>query len=74
MITPTLAVINHCAELEHCAPIRIKERFKFETAKTPVDQDRLDTFLMHARPVIKALVLVMFATACQDSRRERRLG
>jgi hypothetical protein len=65
VITPTQAVINHCASLELCAPIRIK-RFEFDAAvKTPVDQGWLDTFLMHARPMIKALVLVMFATACR---------
>src|SRR5258705_1499889 len=65
VITPTQAVINHCAELELCSFIRIK-RFDFETAiKTPVDQDWLDTILMYARPVIKALVLVMFGTACR---------
>ena len=65
VITPTQAVINHCAGLELCSFIRI-ERFDFEeTTKTPVDQDWLDIFLMHARPMIKALVLVMFATACR---------
>ncbi len=65
VITPTQAVINHCAELEKCAFVRIK-RFDFdETVKTPVDQLWLDTFLLYARPVIKALVLVMYATACR---------
>lgn len=66
VITPTQAVINHCAELELCAFIRIK-RFEEENVgiKTPVDQDWLDTFLLYARPMIKALVLVMYATACR---------
>jgi integrase len=65
VVTPTQAVINHCAQLELCSFIRIK-RFDFEeTTKTPVDRDWLDTFLMYARPAIKALVLVMFGTACR---------
>lgn len=62
-ITPTLAVINHCAELEKCAPVRMK-RFKFERkVKTPVTVEWLDTFCTHARPLMQALVLQMFATA-----------
>jgi integrase len=65
VITPTQAVINHCAGLELCPPIRIK-RFEFETAiKTPVTLEWLDTLCAHARPVIKAIVLTMFATACR---------
>jgi integrase len=65
VITPTQAVINHCAGLELCSPIRIK-RFEFETAiKTPVTLEWLDTLCAHARPVIKAMVLTMFATACR---------
>jgi integrase-like protein len=65
VITPTQAVINHCAGLELCSPIRIK-RFEFETAiKTPVTLEWLDALCAHARPVIKAIVLTMFATACR---------
>ncbi|MCK1465800.1 hypothetical protein IVB34_47835 [Bradyrhizobium sp. 2] len=30
VIVPTLAVINHCAELGHCSPLRMK-RFKVDT-------------------------------------------
>ena len=70
VITPTQAIINHCAELEVggkplCPPVRIK-RFEFETAmKTPVTLEWLNTLCAHARPVTKALVLTMFATACR---------
>jgi integrase len=65
VITPTQAIINHCADLELCAPIRIK-RFKFiEKVKKPVTLEWLNTFCDHARPVVKALVLDMFATACR---------
>ena len=65
VITPTQAIINHCADLELCAPIRIK-RFKFtEKIKKPVTLEWLNALCDHARPVIKALVLDMFATACR---------
>ncbi len=71
VITPTRAVINHCAELEMCAPIRVR-KFKFEQKiKTPVLQDWLDTFCAHARPQIAALATFMFATACRISEARR---
>jgi integrase len=63
VITPTRAIINHCAELELCAPIRIK-KYKFQSkVKKPVTLEWLNTFTAYARPMIKALVLQMFATA-----------
>ena len=65
VITPTQAIINHCAGLELCPPIRIK-RFKFVAQKKkPVTLEWLNTFCGHARPIIKALALVMFGTACR---------
>jgi hypothetical protein len=65
VITPTQAIINHCAELSLCSFVRITRLDFDEAVKTPVDQDWLDTFVLHARPMIKALVLVMYATACR---------
>lgn len=63
VITPTQAIINHCAELELCAPVRVK-RFKSEAKiKKPVDLQWVETFAAHARPIIKALVLSMWSTA-----------
>ncbi len=71
VITPTRAVINHCAELEMCAPIRVR-KFKFEQKiKTPILQDWLDTLCAHARPQIAALATFMFATACRISEARR---
>lgn len=70
-ITPAQAVINHCAELELCPPIRVK-RFEFEEKiKTPVMINWLDTFCAHARPVIAALATFMFSTACRISEARR---
>jgi integrase len=72
VITPTQAIINHCADLELCPPIRIKKRFKVVAKiKQPVTLEWLDTFCDHARPLIKALVLVMFSTACRFAEAHR---
>lgn len=71
VITPTQAVINHAAELELCAPIRVR-RFKFEKKiKKPVMLEWLDTLCAHARPEIVALATFMFATACRISEARR---
>jgi integrase len=70
VITPTLAVINHCADLELCAHIRMKKgnRFKFTAKiKTPITVEWLDSFCAHARPLTAALALTMFGTACRIS-------
>lgn len=71
VITPTQAVINHCAGLDLCSPIRL-ERFDFERKiKQPVSLQWLDTFCAHARPQIAALATFMFATACRISEARR---
>jgi integrase len=72
VITPTQAIINHCADLELCPPIRIK-RFKFEVAiKKPITLEWINTFCLYARPVIKALLLDMFSTACRFAEAHRQ--
>jgi integrase len=68
VITPTLAVINHCASLELCGFIRMNKgaRFKFTAKiKTPITVAWLDAFCAHARPLTSALALTMFGTACR---------
>lgn len=71
VITPTQAIINHCAELERCAPVRVK-RFTYERKiKAPVTLEWLDTFCAHASPLIGALALTMFATGCRISEARR---
>jgi integrase len=71
VITPTQAIINHCAELELCPPIRIK-RFKSDKKiKKPVTVAWLDTFCAHARPQMAALAVFMFATGCRISEARR---
>jgi integrase len=72
VITPTQAVINHCASLDLCAPMIKIERFDYEEAiKRPTTLDWLDNFCAHAEPAIAALAIFMFATGCRisDARR-----
>jgi integrase len=67
VITPTQAIINHCAELELCPPVRIK-RFKFEKKiKKPVTIEWLDKFCVPADKQMIALATFMFATGCRIS-------
>lgn len=67
IITPTQSVINHCAELEMCSPIRVR-RFGFDKKiKKPILLDWLDAFCAHASPLNAALATFMFATACRIS-------
>lgn len=71
VITPTQAVINHCAEMEKCAPIRVR-RFKFERKiKKPIMVEWLNAFCAHARPLNVALSTFMFSTACRISEARR---
>jgi integrase len=68
VIVPTLAIINHCAELNLCPPLRMK-RFKVETKiKKPVTLEWINAFRAAVeRPDIGALALFMFATGARVS-------
>ena len=71
VITPTQAIINHCAELELCAPIRVR-RFTFEKKiKQPVTLEWLDQFCTYADPMTRALATFLFATGCRISEARR---
>jgi integrase len=63
-----LAVINHCAELQLCPPLRMK-RFKVETKiKKPVTLEWINAFRANADRVdIAALALFLFATGARIS-------
>jgi len=65
-IVPTLAVINHCAELQLCPPLRMK-RFKVDTKiKKPVTLEWINAFRAHAdRPDVGVLALFLFATGAR---------
>jgi integrase len=68
VIVPTLAVINHCAELQLCPPLRMK-RFKVDTKiKKPVTLEWINAFRAAAdRPDIGTLALFLFATGARIS-------
>ncbi len=68
VITPTLAVINHCAELQLCQPLRMK-RLKIDTKiKKPVTLEWINAFRAAAdSPAIGTLALFMFATGARIS-------
>jgi len=63
VIVPTLAVINHCAELQLCPPMRMK-RFKVETRiKKPATLEWINAFRSFAdRTDVAVLALFLFAT------------
>ena len=72
VLTPTKAIINHCAELELCPPIRIKKGFTFERKiRHPITLEWLDIFCAHAEPLCAALAVFMFATGCRISEARR---
>lgn len=66
VIVPTLAVINHCAELQLCPPLRMK-RFKVETKiKKPVTLEWINAFRAAAdRDDVGALALFLFGTGAR---------
>lgn len=67
-IVPAQAVINHCAELEKCALIRVKRFKEDKKIKRPVTLAWLDAFCANAiNPHISALAIFMFATGCRIS-------
>lgn len=68
VIVPALAVINHCAELQLCPPIRMK-RFKVDTKiKKPATLEWINAFrTAAARDDIGALALFLFATGARIS-------
>jgi integrase len=65
-IVPTLAVINHCAELQLCPPLRMK-RFKVDTKiKKPVTLEWINAFRANADRVdIGSLALFLFGTGAR---------
>jgi integrase len=68
VIVPTLAVINHCAELQLCPPLRMK-RFKVDTKiKKPVTLEWINEFRKGAdRLDVGVLALFLFATGARIS-------
>jgi integrase len=67
-IVPSLAVINHCAELQLCPPLRMK-RFKTDTKiKKPATLEWINAFRGHSdRMDVGVLALFLFGTGSRIS-------
>lgn len=64
-IAPTQAIINHAAELEWCAPVRVK-RFKVDSkVREAATREWVEAFTEHASPHLGALALFMFGTGAR---------
>lgn len=67
VIVPTLAIINHAAEMELCPRMSIK-RFQVERKeKEPATSQWIDAFMASASPHLGALACFMFGTAARIS-------
>jgi integrase len=67
VIVPTVAIINHCAALEQCPPIKVK-RFKVEKKERPaVSWAWIIEFRKHAPTHMGALAMFMFLTGARVS-------
>ena len=67
MLVPTMAVINHCAELDMCAPIRAKRFPEPKVEKEPATEEWIEAFMANASPHLGALACFMFATGARIS-------
>jgi len=69
VIAPTLAIINHAAELGWCAPVKVKRYPVNPKVKTPATREWVTTFAAQADadnlPHLGALCLFMFGTAAR---------
>ena len=67
VIVPTQAVINHCAELELCAPLRATRFPEPKKTKDPATWEWIEAFMAHSSPHLGALACFMFLTGARIS-------
>ncbi len=67
VIVPTQAVINHCAELEMCPPLRAKRFHQPKRTKEPATEEWIEAFMAHSSAHLGALACFMFATGARIS-------
>lgn len=65
VIAPTQAVINHCAELEMCPPLRASRFQEPKKSKEPVTWEWVQSFMGHASPHLGALCCFMYLTGAR---------
>lgn len=67
VLVPTQAVINYCAELEMCAPLRVKRFPEPRRTKEPATWEWVQAFMAHSSPHLGALAAFMFLTGARIS-------
>lgn len=67
VLTPTQAVINHCSELEMCAPLRTSRFAAPKRTKEPASWEWVQAFMAHSSPHLGALACFMFLTGARVS-------
>lgn len=67
VLVPTMAVINHCAELDMCSPVRAKRFPEPKVSKEPATEEWIEAFMAHSSPHLGALACFMFATGARIS-------
>lgn len=67
VIVPTLAIINHAAEMELCARITMRRFPVVKKEKEPATWEWVSAFMDHASPHLGALACLMFLTGARIS-------
>lgn len=67
VLVPTQAVINHCADLEMCAPLRVSRFPEPKRTKEPATWEWVQAFMANASPHLGALACFMFLTGARVS-------
>lgn len=67
VIVPTLAVINHAAKLDMCAPVRVERFPEVHATREPATWAWVQAFMAHASPHLGALCCFMFMTGARIS-------
>ena len=67
VVTPAQAIINHAAELGHCAPIRVKRFPVPRTLRRAVDRGYIERFQANAPADLGVMMLFMFQTGSRVS-------
>lgn len=67
VLVPTQAVINHCAELEMCAPLKVSRFPEPKKTKEPATWRWVQQFMEHSSPHLGALACFMFLTGARIS-------
>lgn len=67
VIVPTMAVINHAADLDMCSPIRARRFPEPKRTKEPATWEWVQAFMAHSSPHLGGLCCFMFLTGARIS-------